>query len=326
VTDPSQSKSAGPSPIVAVTGATGFIGGHVARALDAEGWRVRALVRRAGRGPDFATLMVGSLEDRDSLERLVEGVDAVVHCAGLVRAASAAEFDAVNGAGVGCLAAAAANRRAPPRFILMSSLAAREPGLSSYGSSKRRGEQALARHGGGLAWTVLRPPAVYGPGDRATLYFFRLYGHGLALLPGGADGRLSLIHGEDLAAAVVALLASEAGAGEIFEIRDGHAGGYGWADLAAAAGRGFGRSRNRPMTRLVLPRALMDGLAVINQGFCRMVGGASRLSRDKVRELYHPDWVVRENPIAGLTGWRPRMTLDTGFAQTIAWYRAEGWL
>jgi nucleoside-diphosphate-sugar epimerase len=330
VTDPSRSKSAGPSPIVAVTGATGFIGGHVARALDAAGWRVRALVRRAGRGPGFATRIVGTLEDRQSLERLVEGVDAVVHCAGLLRAASAAEFHAVNEAGVGRLAAAAAaaaaNRRSPPRFILMSSLAAREPALSSYGSSKRDGEQALARHGDGLAWTALRPPAVYGPGDRATLDFFRLYSHGLALLPGGADGRLSLIHGEDLAAAVVALLASEAGAGEIFEIRDGHAGGYGWADLAAAAGHGFGRPGNRPMIRLVLPRALMDGLAMINQGFCRMVGGAPRLSRDKVRELYHPDWVVRENPIAGLTGWRPRMTLEQGFAQTIAWYRAEGWL
>ena len=292
------------------------------RRLLADGWRVRALVRRAGHGPASATLIHGSLEDEDSLARLVAGVDAVVHCAGLVRAARAERFDAVNETGVARLAAAAAGRSPPPRFILMSSLAAREAGLSAYASSKRAGERALARHGDGLPWTVLRPPAVYGPGDRATLDFFRLCGRGFALLPGGAAGRLSLIHGADLASAVAALLASGAGAGETFEVRDGQAEGYSWADMADAAGRALGR----PLTRIVPPRPLIEALAAINQGVRRMVGGAPFLSRDKIKELYHDDWTCRLNPIAEVTGWRPRITIDEGFAQTIAWYRAEGWM
>lgn len=307
---------------VAVTGATGFVGGHVARALDADGWRVRALVRQAGRGPAYATLIQGALEDRESLERLLEGVDAVVHCAGLVRAASAAEFHAVNEAGVARLAAAAAACRTPPRFLLMSSLAAREAGLSAYARSKRAGERALAGHGAGLPWSILRPPAVYGPGDRETLDFFRLYGRGLAFSPGAATARFSLIHGADLAAAVAALLASDKGAGMTLEVRDGCAGGYGWADVAAAAERGFGR----PMRRFAPPRVAMEILAAINQAGQRMFGAAPRLSPGKIRELYHPDWVARDNPIFDLTGWTPRMTIDEGFAQTIAWYRAEGWL
>jgi nucleoside-diphosphate-sugar epimerase len=246
----------------------------------------------------------------------------VVHCAGLVRAATAAAFDAVNEAGVAHLAAAAAARHSPPRFILMSSLAAREAGLSRYAQSKRAGERALARHGGRLAWTVLRPPAVYGPGDRATLDFFRLYQRGLAPFPGGPELRLSLIHGADLAGAVAALLAADIGAGETYELRDGCAEGYSWADVADAAAKGFGR----PMTRIRLPRALMEGVAVIHQGISGIFGATPSLTRDKVRELYHPDWLCARNPIAELTGWTPRMTLDEGFAETIAWYRAEGWL
>lgn len=294
----------------------------MARRLDADGWCVRALVRSTAQGPAEATLVPGALEDRMSLERLVDGVQAVVHCAGLVRAASAADFAAVNEGGVERLAAAAANSPTPPRFILISSLAAREPHLSPYGASKRAGEGALARHGGGLPWTVLRPPAVYGPGDRGTLDFFRLYQRGLAPLPGGDAGRLSLIHGEDLAGAVAALLGSDAGVDETFEVRDGHDAGYGWADLADAAGRVF----DRPMIRLAPPRVLMDALAVINQGLCGVLGAVPNLTRGKVNELYHPDWRVRDNPIAGLTGWTPRFSIDQGFAQTIAWYRAEGWL
>lgn len=294
----------------------------MARRLDADGWRVRALVRRADRGPAYATLVPGALEDRMSLERLVDGVQAVVHCAGLVRAAKAADFAAVNEAGVERLAAAAASCPTPPRFILMSSLVAREPRLSPYGASKRAGERALAGHGGALPWTVLRPPAVYGPGDRGTLDFFRLYERGLALLPGGDAGRLSLIHGEDLAGAVAALLASDVGLCETFEVHDGHDEGYSWADLADAAGRAYGR----PMTRLAPPRVLMDALAVINQGLCGIFGSAPRLTRGKVDELYHPDWRCRDNPIARLAGWTPHFSIDRGFAQTIAWYRSEGWL
>jgi len=305
--------------LVAVTGATGFIGGHVARRLHADGWQVRALCRPGRNAPDFATAIQGDLEDEESLARLVQGVDAVVHCAGLVRASSAAAFDAMNARATARLADAAAPGN---RFILMSSLAAREPDLSPYALSKRNGERALDRHGGGLDWTVLRPPAVYGPGDKATLDFFRLYKRGLALLPGGGSGRLSLIHGEDLAGAVASLLATGAGTGKTFEVRDGHDQGYSWTDIADAAARVF----EIRMTKISVPRTLMHGIALINQTKNNLFGGTPTLTPGKVSELYHDDWRVRDNPVAALTGWRPRLTIDVGFSQTVAWYRDQGWL
>lgn len=272
-------------------------------------------MRRVDQGRPFTTSIHGSLEDEASLARLVAGADAVVHCAGLVRAAPQADFHAVNEAGVARLAEAAAQSPILPRFILISSLAAREPQLSPYAASKRAGEAALARHGADLPWTVLRPPAVYGPGDRGTLDFFRLYSRGIAPMPGGKAARLSLIHGEDLAGAVAALVGTDTvGRHETLEVRDGHGGGYGWADLADAAARAF----ERPMMRLAPPRMLMTALAAV-----RVVPG---LSRGKVNELYHPDWRIADNPIAGLTAWTPAIDINQGFAGTIAWYRAEGWL
>ena len=319
------------SRIVALTGASGFIGGHVAAALAAAGWRVRALVRRPGAGlPDGVVAVPGALEDSASLDTLVAGAQAIVHCAGLVVATDTAAFDAVNRGGTARLVAAAARQAPPsPRFVLMSSLAAREPELSAYAASKRAAERELARHGAGhsaghgaeLVWTVLRPPAVYGPGDRATLGFFRQFQRGVAVLP-GAGGRLSLIHAHDLTAAVVALLDSPGHDGATLEVHDGQAAGYGWRDVAAAAGRALGRR----VICVPLPRLALAPFVAVNAVARRAFGRAPQLTPDKLRELYHPDWVCRENPLAGTTGWTPALTIDRGFADTLAWYRAQGWL
>src|SRR5690606_32228931 len=134
----------------------------------------------------------GDLGSDTALAALVQGVDVVVHCGGLVAARSAAEFHRVNAEGTARLlrAAAAAGR---PRFLLISSLAAREPQLSPYAVSKRQAEEILRRQAGGLAWQALRPPVVYGPGDRATLPLFRQFDRGLVLHPSG-NGRFSMLY------------------------------------------------------------------------------------------------------------------------------------
>jgi uncharacterized protein YbjT (DUF2867 family) len=161
--------------IVALTGASGFLGRTFTKHLLASGWQVRALVRRPA--PDLEDMgaipIAGAMEQRDSLERLVEGADAVVHCAGLLKARHKGEFTAVNVEGTARLAEAAAGCPRPPRFLLLSSLAAREPTISPYAASKRGAEETLARCAGPLEHCSLRPPGVYGPGDRATLPLFR---------------------------------------------------------------------------------------------------------------------------------------------------------
>jgi len=308
---------------VAVTGATGFVGGHVVEALGRAGWRIRILARRI---PKFAEVavetVIGSLDDGPALVRLVDGANAIVHAAGLVKARSTEEFFAANAQGTANLVSAAVSAGQRPRFLLLSSLAAREPQLSDYAASKRAGEAELVRLGQGLSWTVLRPPAVYGPGDREILGFFRTLRGGLAPVPSTADARLSLIHADDLAAAVAALLESPAAIGETYEIDDGHPGGHRWDEMVETAA---GQLGVRPL-RIKVPRLLLTGLAGLVVVGHRLAGSRPMLTPGKVREILHPDWVCHDSRVTAVTGWRPRFALAEGFAQTIAWYRQNRWL
>ena len=196
--------------IIAVTGATGFIGRMLVRHLRAAGWSVRLLVRpdslaRVSSHPDSETV-TGSLEDPAALQELVDDVYAVIHCAGAVRGRTFEDFSRVNVEGVRRLVRAAIAHSNSPRFLSLSSLAAREPLLSHYASSKRLGEQALADEGGSMEWMALRPPAVYGPGDRERLPLFQWMDRGIAPILGEPLARLSLLYVEDLTDAILSWL------------------------------------------------------------------------------------------------------------------------
>lgn len=310
-------------PRVAITGATGFIGPHIVRRLCAD-WQVRILARRAvdpARIGADVEVVRGDLHDPDSLQRLVEGADAVVHVAGLIKARTRREFFRANAESVARLAERAAAATVPPRFLLMSSLAAREPDLSDYAASKRAGEAALIAVGGALPWTILRPPAVYGPGDSATLFFFRCIRHGIGPVLGSERARFSLLHVADLARAVGILLADDRTAGLIADIDDGH-GGYGWREMTETAAEAFGSH-----ARIVrIPRAIAYGVGLLNRALGWLPGYTPMLTPGKVRELYHSDWVCDPRAILARTIWRPEVPLRQGFASTIAWYRQQGWL
>nr|WP_246294745.1 NAD-dependent epimerase/dehydratase family protein [Schlegelella koreensis] len=310
--------------MVAVTGATGFIGRHLLVALSEAGWRVRLLLRRdptelaaLGIAPQ---VVAGSLADDRALERLVDGVDAVIHGAGLIKAARRADFFAVNRDGAAALAHAA--RRVAPQapFVLVSSLAAREPALSDYAASKRAGENAVLDVLGEGA-TVLRPPVVYGPGDRETLRFFQLARGRWVPLLGAPDARAALIHVGDLVR-LMALLVAERPAGRVVTAADARPEGYRWDELLGAAARAVGN----PAPRFVrAPGSALRGVAWVGD-VARAFGSASMLNSQKLRELRHPDWSVSAAEHARPEGWAPRHDIDSGFADAVAWYRAAGWL
>lgn len=309
---------------VALTGANGFLGRALTKHLLASGWQVRALLRRPAADLEAlgATAVLGAIEGRDSLDRLLQGADAVIHCAGLVKARRGSEFTAVNVDGTARLAEAAAACRRPPRFVLISSLAAREPGISPYAASKRGAEQALAAHGGSLEHCSLRPPGIYGPGDRATLPLFRQLARGLLFVPKVPGARLSLLYVQDLAGIVERLLARGDWAGRILEVDDRRDGGYGWPDLADTAGRHLGRR----VRQVAVPRWLLWAPAQVNEWVARARGRATFFTPGKLREFFHPDWVARPATDGPLVDWRPRFTFETGFPATLEWYRGEGWL
>lgn len=302
-------------PVVAVTGATGFVGPHLIAALARHGWKARLLIRRWTPLPSLAgvdaEIVWGDLSDAASLARLVEGVDAVVHAAGLIKARRVADFQAINGDGTARLSSLAPD----VPFLLLSSLAAREPQLSPYAASKRAAEEAVARRTG--PWLAVRAPAVYGPGDRETLAYFKMAALGVALQPNRPGARLSLIHVEDLAEAL-ALALGRPMPSAVAEIDDGREGGYSHAEMASAAASALGRR----VRSLSVPRGLMAAIATANA----LRPSAQILTPAKVRELFHADWTAHDRGLTAAMGFAARYDLAQGFRHTILWYRAHGWL
>lgn len=312
------------APLAAVTGASGFIGQHLVRMLISQGWSVRLLLRSEpsigdwrGRGAD---VVAGSLADATALEHLVEGASAVIHVAGVIKAARRAEFFQGNRDGTQALAATVQRVAPAAHFLHVSSLAAREPLLSDYAASKRAGEE-VARQMLGERVTVLRPPAVYGPGDRETLVFFQLARQRLVPLLGSATARAAMIHVDDLVR-LIERLAALPPSGQVLAAADARPEGYRWDEVLGAAARAVGNERAR-MVRA--PQVLLSAVALVGDAG-RRLGMANMLNSQKLRELRHEDWSVSADEWATAPDWTPRFDLETGFADAVAWYRAQAWL
>jgi nucleoside-diphosphate-sugar epimerase len=312
------------APLAAVTGATGFIGRHLVVALARAGWRVRLLLRHDPAEPAWRDLrpqvVAGSLADEAALERLVDGADAVIHLAGLIKAARRAHFFNVNHGGASRLARVTKQSAPAAHFVMVSSLAAREPLLSDYAASKHAGEAAVLELLGPRA-TVLRPPAVYGPGDRETLLFFQLAQRRFVPLLGTPDARAALIHVHDLVRLIVAM-AGTTPRGDVLAAADGQPQGYRWDEVLGAAAQAVG---NKTPRFVQTPQALLSAVALLGD-VARACGSASMLSSQKLRELRHPDWSVTPAEQAKPAGWSAQFDLVSGFADAVAWYRRAGWL
>lgn len=301
---------------VALTGATGFLGGAVLERLLAKGHQVRALARRPQAERAGVVWVPGDLADHAALSSLVEGTDAVIHVAGAINVPDRDAFFAANAEGVRILAECAV-ASGVDRFILVSSLSAREPGLSNYGWSKREGERMLADSP--LDWTIVRPPAIYGPGDPEMLEMFRMAARGFVCLP--PPGRLSIIHADDLARLLVRLGGdrTRANSGRVYEVDDGTPGGFTHVGFAHALGRAVGK-RARAIS---LPRFAMM-LAAWGDGLVR--GSKAKMTADRARYFCHPDWVAAPDRHVPADFWQPEIPAEAGLATTAAAYRAKGWL
>jgi nucleoside-diphosphate-sugar epimerase len=311
---------------VAVTGASGFIGRRLIERLCRDGKTVRALVRNrpvdVDVDQDRLVTIKGALGDDRSIGELIDGVDAIVHLAGSIKAKSRDAFFDANEAGTHHLSKIAAARPKPPKLVLISSLAAREPSLSSYAASKRAGEEALQAAADGMAWTILRPPAVYGPGDRETLAFFKAIQRGIGAMLGSRQARFSLIHVDDLIAAITRVLEPGTADKATLELDDGCPGGYSWASMIAAAERASGKTA----LKVQVPASLLFALGHANAALRFLPGYVPMLTAEKARELTHLNWVANNHEILSKTGWAPAMSIDRGFPATIDWYRLHSWL
>lgn len=333
-----------------ITGATGFVGSNLAQRLCAEGWSVRCLVRASSRTEGLAALNVefapGSLEDPASLEAATRGVDFVFHVAGRVAAHRPEQFVRDNVEGTRAVARACAEQSAPPVLVYVSSLAAGGPGtfghpraegdvekpVSAYGRSKLAAERAAAERASVVPLSIVRPPMVFGQGDRATLALFRSMKFlPIHPVPGLRRFPLSLIHVTDLCNALVRVAtrgervpaggngAAAAGVGRYYVEAD-RAVTYGELGQLAARAAGWA------VAVLPAPRPIFYLAGAVGEVIGRVRGRPAILNLDKIRESMAPGWVCSDEKIRKTLDYQPGATLEERFAETVAWYRANKWL
>jgi len=308
------------APTIALTGATGFIGGWVMDMALNAGYRLRALTRRPQTPRDGVTWIEGTLEDSDSLKSLVKDADYAVHLAAIVKGRTWQDFYTINTAATETLGRIFAEHNPGKQFIFLSSLAAREPQLSLYARSKAEGETMLKSLS--LEWTILRGPAIYGEGDREMLPLFRAMIMGFAPIPGSRNNRFALIHARDVAAAILATLGKSETYLRTFELSDGRANGYSMADIAAAVEA----IENRPVRPFVIPAPIIHTLGYLGSLWAFLSRRSVMLSHHKARELLHHDWVPHNGRLDDLGLWAPQTKLAEGLKVAIARYRADGLL
>ena len=299
--------------LVAVTGATGFIGSNLIPGLIAAGYSVRALTRRTRTNTTNLEWITGTLEEIPALEQLVTGADAVIHCAGRVRGASLNDFLNTNLTGTINLLQVLKNSTAMPRFLLVSSLAAREPQLSWYADSKARAERYLIDNAQSMKWTIFRPTAVYGPGDREMAPLFAATRIGLLPLTGVRSARFGLLYVEDFVEAVICWLKSKDPAQGIYELDDGTPGGYDHDTVKQIASRVWGR----PVFSVPVSGALIATVAAVNLRLAQTLGYSPMLTPGKVRELQHTNWVCDTRPLTEAFGWQPQTRLPEGLPRAL---------
>jgi nucleoside-diphosphate-sugar epimerase len=325
---------------VLVTGASGFLGSHIAEQLAREGHAVRVLVRRTSdrsflRGFETEEAL-GDVTQPESLPAAVAGMDAVVHAAGLVKARSAAEFQSVNAGGTANLLSALNGAAGLRRFVLISSLSAHGPSpdgrprhpddppapVSDYGRSKLLAEEFVRSWAGEeRPATIIRPPVIYGPRDRATLPLFQAVRRRLAPLLGDGTNGISCVYAEDAArAAAMAATAGDDAPSATYSLDDGSV--YTWRDFLAAIEQAVGRKA----LRLPSPHWAFAAAALVSESYGRLFRRAVSFNRDKYIEMRQRYWVCSHEEIARDLGWEPQVTLGEGTALTAAWYRREGWL
>ena len=300
--------------MLAVTGATGFVGQALLdRALE-DGLEVRALARRAQEPRDGLEWISGDLGNKAALRELMRSAEAVIHVAGVVNDAALFERGNVTGT---LNVIEAAKAEGISRFIHVSSLSAREPRLSAYGASKARAEKLVLASG--LDWTIIRPPGIYGPRDQDYFEMFRLARWGLMPVP-PKEGRASIIHVDDLARLLLAVVPGGEGVSfECFEPDDGRKDGWSHYEFARAIGWAMGR---RPWV-VHLSRKSLERAARVDR---TVRGGKARLTDDRVGYMIHPDWVVSHGQRPPASLWRPLIPTREGLKATAQWYRENKWL
>lgn len=328
---------------VLITGATGFIGSHLTECLASRGYRVRCLLRNSsntrwlehcillgkqGVVPE-PELVTGDCLDENSLYDALNGVDVVIHLAGLTKAVREEDFFRINLDGTKTLIQAIKKSETVlRRFVFISSLAASGPSpdgspvkeddppspVSFYGKSKYEAEKVVMENAEIIPFTIIRPPAVYGPRDCDFYVFFKLVKRGI--FPYWGRSLYSMVYIDDLINGIILSIEKEVAKGKIYFISDKNA--YTNEEIAFTIARILGKR----LRKVRLPRSLMPLLASIGE----KIKSEGIINRDKIRELGHACWVCDPSRAERELGYKSMVTLGEGLKWTADWYRINRWI
>ncbi len=328
-----------PMQNVFVTGATGFIGGNLVDALLRKGCSVTCLVRNSSKKDILqkrpVRLIIGDINDLAAIQKEMGAVDTVFHVAGAIKASSRRQYFHINQLGTRRLLEALAEANpALKRFVHISSLAAAGPSVNGrtltekekpnpvswYGESKLESEREVLRHAKAFPVTILRPSAVYGPGDRETFLIFRMIKLGCLFTPGNVTRHFSLIHVNDLVAAIIAAGEKDTPTGEVFFLSRPEI--YSYEDVGQAIAQALGKR----FRRISVPKWIVVTAGSTGDLWARVTGHPATINSQKVRELLEPSWLCDTSKARTDLGFCPAIDLESGVRQTVRWYQNQGWL
>ncbi|MGA3120567.1 MAG: NAD-dependent epimerase/dehydratase family protein [Polyangiaceae bacterium] len=327
---------------VLVTGASGFLGGHVVERLSARGDQVRALVRLTSNRKhlerlDNVELFEGAIEQIDRMREAVDGMDAIVHAAGIIKARGTDEFFAINVGGTSNLVQAArlsSAVRPLKRFVHVSSLEAcgpsadgepvpvdQESPVTAYGRSKLAAEKVVLAVKDEVPVTILRPGAIYGPRDGEIFEAFRSIQRGVLPLVAGGEAKGMWIYATDCAEACVRAIEADVPSGRIYFVDDG-CGPLSAKTMLADAECALGR---RATIRANLPVPVLMTIARGLEIFGRIANRPIMLTREKAGMLLQ-NWVCSSEQTRRELIWEPKVPWNDGVQRAVKWYRDNGWL
>jgi nucleoside-diphosphate-sugar epimerase len=322
---------------VLVTGANGFVGSRLCRRLIAEGYGVVAGIRNGCDGSLIEDLDLeyrfGDVTEPESLAGMVRGVDYIVHNAGLVKAKDPSLFIEINHQGTKNVLEAAEKSPNLSKFVYISSMAAVGPSarnqplteeapprpLTAYGRSKLLAEREVSEFSDRMHSIIIRPPAIYGPGDKEMLAFFRMLNNRIKPYLGNIYRRIQLVHVDDLAAGVARVLKAHTRTGSIYYIAEERS--YSYYMLVRHLRMAVGRAA----LPIYVPGWLVMLTAWIWETGIRAFGGSPMFTVDKAREILG-NWEIAITKASEELGFKSSIPFSTGARETAFWYREEGWL
>jgi nucleoside-diphosphate-sugar epimerase len=333
---------------VFITGASGFIGFHLVEAALEKGMEVHAAVRPSSKltflkkleatYPAALKVVNADFSSREELKSLLEAgsYTHIIHAAGVTKEKSAAAYNLVNAEYSRNLAQAAMSADIPlQRFVFLSSLAAigpisfseqnpitenTQPGpVTEYGKSKLLAEKYLEEVSG-LPLTIIRPTAVYGPGEKDLFVLFKTLSGGLDAYIGNKPQRLSFVYVKDLVAATLAALTENKKEVTVYNISDGNA-----YDRYALADR-FKEISGKNIFRAHLPMILVKWLAGLLDIIYSFSPKTPVLNREKLKELTASNWNCSIDAARNNLHYQPQYDLRQGLAETLTWYKENNWL